>query len=456
MKTRGIEHLLAGTAALGAVAVLSGRSRAESVPLTASIDSFGSGMSFTFFGNIAGGDEGSNVTMSWDIIHEDGINVASGEGAIFTHTFSSPGSYVVNLSVNTEGGDEVTSTERIDIEPDIEPTPNNPPVAKLTIDVSGNDVFMSGGQSFDEDGDTLTYRWEIVNENGETVFIGIGESTQTTLTETGLYRINLVVEDEVGAFDIDKLDIEIREPEPRPPPSDDGRIEAPPPEGSISQENLEFGSPVLEASIYQSQSLADENDRAPEKTVANFLSGALDDAGISYKIHYSLPLQDPPKAVGIESPEDPRCEFAGGNVYPWWEDKVNNGDIFIRKDANLLLLNSSWGGCGSIDGRYGVMGTRRIDNEMEWRRSILGGRTNGAGQIFGAIHEIAHMLGFRHDRHWGISRNMPDEEVFEKTLAVGDYGTNNVCGEFAEEKRNSTVRLLFEFTECAKSSMSIE
>lgn len=456
MKSRGIEHLFAGAAALGAVAVLSGESRAEDIPLDVSIDSFGSGLSYTFFAVTRGGDDTSSKTFNWSIEHRDGVNVGEGTGAIFTHQFSIAGNYVVNLVVESEDGNVTETSTIVSIEPDIDVPENNPPVAKLTIDVEGSDIFMSAGQSFDEDGDVLTYMWDVVNVDGESVFVGVGKTVQTTISEPGLYKVNLVVEDEFGEFDTDNLTIEIREQEPEPPPSDGDRTEAPPPEGSISQENTQFGEPVLEVSLYQTESLNGRVGRSPEKTVANFLSGALDNIGISYRIHYNLPLQDAPSSIGINSPEDPRCEFTGGNIYPWWDDRVNQGDIFIRKDANLLLVNSSLGGCGSIDGRIGVMGVRRVDQEREWRRKVVSTTEKWAGQVYGAIHEIEHMLGYRHDKHWGVARNIPSEGIFEKSLGVGNYGTINVCGGVAEEKNHSTVRILFEYTECAKENMSIE
>ncbi len=86
----------------------------------------------------------------------------TGLGEMSTHVYSSPGIYNVTLTVTDVHGAVDTDTSMITILPR-----NQPPIAEANGPYyadEGSAIALNGSSSYDPDGDTLQYRWDLDND----------------------------------------------------------------------------------------------------------------------------------------------------------------------------------------------------------------------------------------------------------------------------------------------------
>lgn len=136
------------------------------------------------------------------------VSVPTGSNAIINNpTSASPtfvvdefGTYVVSLVVTNSVG-ATSSPVQVKIS-----TGNTPPVADADKDQSiveiGSMVTLNGNQSYDVDGDALTYQWTFVSKpDGSNAEFSNATSVQPTFTADvhGDYVVSLVVSDEVSS-----------------------------------------------------------------------------------------------------------------------------------------------------------------------------------------------------------------------------------------------------------------
>ncbi len=96
-------------------------------------------------------------------------------------------------------------------------TPNHPPNAKANVSDEGKarvgeELTFEGGESTDEDGDTLSYMWDFESDG---VWDDHNKTADHAFDEAGSYTATLLVEDPSGANDTDTIDVTIavnREP----------------------------------------------------------------------------------------------------------------------------------------------------------------------------------------------------------------------------------------------------
>jgi PKD repeat protein len=121
-----------------------------------------------------------------------------GDGATSTsanpqHTYTSPGQYVVTLTVTDNQGVTSTGTVSIDAE-----APNIPPVAKFIVTPPGGraplNVVLTSDESYDPDGELGNRHWTF-SDGGEYW----GETAFHTFTQPGTYTVRLTVFDDDGA-----------------------------------------------------------------------------------------------------------------------------------------------------------------------------------------------------------------------------------------------------------------
>ena len=108
------------------------------------------------------------------------------------HTYNSPGSYTVTLTVTDNAG--ATGSESRTVAIDL---PNAPPSAGFTFTCSGASCSFDGGTSADSDGAIQTYSWSF--GDGTT---GAGPTFQHVYAQAGSYTVTLSVTDDVGRFQL--------------------------------------------------------------------------------------------------------------------------------------------------------------------------------------------------------------------------------------------------------------
>ncbi|MBU0461456.1 MAG: PKD domain-containing protein, partial [Nanoarchaeota archaeon] len=151
----------------------------------------------TFDGTSSYDPDGDDLIYSWDF-NDDGITDAT--GAIVSYGFVAVGDYDVTLTV-TDGvySDSLTQTVRI-----YECTSGNQyPVAEFTWDPEpayvGQIVHFNASQSYDPDGDALTYYWDF-DDNGITDATGM--LVDHVFDAAGNYPVMLTVSDGSLADDV--------------------------------------------------------------------------------------------------------------------------------------------------------------------------------------------------------------------------------------------------------------
>jgi PKD repeat protein len=133
--------------------------------------------------------DGTIVSYAWNF--KDGN---TGNGETVSHTFSSTGSYNVELTVTDDKGVLDSTTKTITV---IE-TSNQSPVASFTASptsgVAPLEVSFNASNSSDLDGTIVSYQWDF--KDGST---GTGQTINHTFSSTGSYNVGLIVTDNEGA-----------------------------------------------------------------------------------------------------------------------------------------------------------------------------------------------------------------------------------------------------------------
>ncbi|WP_444994127.1 PKD domain-containing protein [Aliikangiella sp. IMCC44359] len=158
------------------------------------------GDSFILNGAASSDPDGDALTYRWTIQSKPAGSVASLSNANQVNaglTTDTEGSYVVQLIVNDGQLDSNVDTVTILTTHKA----NNKPIANAGADQSvhiGTPVQLSGVNSSDADGDTLTYSWQILNAPNQSNAVLTSTTSvdpQFTPDQVGNYQIQLVVND---------------------------------------------------------------------------------------------------------------------------------------------------------------------------------------------------------------------------------------------------------------------
>ncbi|MCB9504264.1 MAG: PKD domain-containing protein, partial [Deferribacteres bacterium] len=162
----------------------------------------------TFSGSGSSDPDGSIVSYAWNFA--DG---QQGSGVTANHTYNSPGTYTVVLTVTDNDGATATATVNITVTT----PPNQDPVAQASATpISGViplAVQFTGSSSYDPDGDITYHEWDF-GDGSEKV---AATNPQHTYTSAGTFTAKLTVIDDDGASDIAELTITASEPPNQPP-----------------------------------------------------------------------------------------------------------------------------------------------------------------------------------------------------------------------------------------------
>jgi beta propeller repeat protein len=152
------------------------------------------GTTLTLDGSSSYDPDGTIVSYVWDF--KDGSPPESGWEV--THTYTALGSYLIELTVTDNDGQTSTDTLwAIVVAP-----PNTPPVAEAGSDqllqYVGSTVLLDGSESYDNDGDTLTYQWTLTSKpSGSTAALTGADTVSPSFVadKNGEYTVQLVVSD---------------------------------------------------------------------------------------------------------------------------------------------------------------------------------------------------------------------------------------------------------------------
>jgi len=138
--------------------------------------------------------EGTVANYSWDF--DDGTELdADPANEVVNHSFDSPGSYDVTLTVRSDDGRTATQTRTIEV---FSPSPN----AAFTVESEDADRTLSfdaaDSEPGDPDGRIVNYTWKF--GDGEAIVDG-SESETHTYDSNGEYTVTLIVEDDNNETD---------------------------------------------------------------------------------------------------------------------------------------------------------------------------------------------------------------------------------------------------------------
>jgi PKD repeat protein len=142
------------------------------------------GVEVSFDGSASSDADGTIASYNWDFGDD-----TTGTGATPAHTYSAAGTYTVSLTVIDNDSGSATDTLTATIT-------NTAPSANAGAyqqDFVGVAVTFDGSGSFDADGHSLTYSWDMGDGTTAT-----GETVTHTYDDPNIYLVELTVEDEYG------------------------------------------------------------------------------------------------------------------------------------------------------------------------------------------------------------------------------------------------------------------
>lgn len=170
-----------------------------------------------FNGSSSYDSDGYIASYFWDF--EVGV---SSMGENITYIYSEPGDYTVTLTVTDNESATDTDTVIVTVMP---PPVNEPPVAnaepKNQSVYVGEEALFRGNESYDTDGDIISYYWDFGDGTSES-----GENISHVYSVYGNYSVNLTVTDNKGATDTDTVSVWVRElPSENKPPVANAELE---------------------------------------------------------------------------------------------------------------------------------------------------------------------------------------------------------------------------------------
>ncbi len=172
------------------------------------------GMPVTLDGSGSTDTDGTIVSYDWDF-----GDTMIGTGMSTTHTYATPGTFTVTLTVTDDAG--ATNSVMTDIIVTVGAPPGNiPPAAMISGPTTGTEgmaVTFDASGSLDLDGMIVSYDWDL----GDTM-TATGISVTHTYT-VGVYTVKLTVTDDTGATNSAMMDIVITTvTAPQPPMANAG------------------------------------------------------------------------------------------------------------------------------------------------------------------------------------------------------------------------------------------
>lgn len=152
---------------------------------TAELTAVPTGMTVAVDGSASTDGDGSIQSYAWNF--GDG---GTATGATASHTYTTPGTYTVTLTVTDDRGGVATKAGTVTVAA----TPNQAPIASFTSGTSWLSVAFDGSTSIDHDGTVQSFDWSF--GDGAT---GTGPTVSHDYAAAGTYDVTLTVTDNSGA-----------------------------------------------------------------------------------------------------------------------------------------------------------------------------------------------------------------------------------------------------------------
>jgi PKD repeat protein len=141
--------------------------------------------------------DGTIVGYEWDF--GDG---GTGSGVDVFHRYSSKGSYTVYLRVTDNSGNTANTAKSVTVSDNQSPTASF--IFSPSVPLTGEPVYFNASESSDPDGTIVMYAWDF----GDGHF-GTGREVDHTYSDSGTYRVTLVVTDNSGNSDSISRDVTV-------------------------------------------------------------------------------------------------------------------------------------------------------------------------------------------------------------------------------------------------------
>lgn len=237
------------------------------------------------------------------------------------------------------------------------------------------------------------------------------------------------------------------------------------------------GRPWIQT-IYQSVKLTNAQGKTPETVVARQMSEALDRLGIDHEVHYGfdpVPVSTEQAycgsssavAVGDQTHIDTGRGIIGdpplsGDPNPTSTSALGEFSTYVNEeapkaaaDSNALLTNVDGGGCAWVGGRSAVAGATHIGTDPGEFVPHTEPNNDWGGNVYAAIHEIGHNMGFAHEDNAGMSFNDHENEWWWQS-PMGTPDTVNRCDEQIPPKQYVPIAYLLEYHDCVAQAIEIE
>jgi PKD repeat protein len=179
---------------------LSGHGSGGNAAPTASFSWTADDLTASFDASASDDDDGNVVSYAWSFGDGD-----SGSGVSPNHSYDSPGSYLVTLTVTDDDGATDQTSRTVDVE--APPGGNLAPTASFTVSQDDLDIGVDASGSDDPDGTIVSYEWDFGDGGTDT-----GALENHTYASAGTYTVTLTVTDDDGAEDSDTEQVTVTEP----------------------------------------------------------------------------------------------------------------------------------------------------------------------------------------------------------------------------------------------------
>ncbi|NVJ62482.1 MAG: tandem-95 repeat protein, partial [Gammaproteobacteria bacterium] len=155
----------------------------------------------SFDGSASYDVNGDNLSYQWQLVNKpDGSNaqLTANNEVSSGITFDIPGAYQLQLTVN-DG--QLSSDPALWTVSVSQPEVNQAPIARAGADTSagtGEMVTLEGGESYDPDGDQITYQWSLIHKpEGSNTSLNLADTVNPNLAldVDGEYLVQLIVND---------------------------------------------------------------------------------------------------------------------------------------------------------------------------------------------------------------------------------------------------------------------
>lgn len=166
---------------------------------TAAFTSSTSLLTASFNGSGSSDPDGSIANYSWNY----GDNTATGTGVSPSHTYATPGTYTVALTVTDNGG--LTATKTLPVT--VTAAANVAPTASFVSSTASLVASFDATASSDADGSIASYGWNFGDATS-----GVGATPSHTYLAAGTYSVTLTVTDNSGATSVKTASVAVTAP----------------------------------------------------------------------------------------------------------------------------------------------------------------------------------------------------------------------------------------------------